>query len=72
METTAIYEQALRSIMQLSDYNSLLEEIATNALRENGGDLTDNDKNQLELFPEESPFWFIMDELKEYKEQAND
>ena len=56
-EAAAIYEQALRSIMQLSDYNSLIEEIATNALRANGV-VTDNDKNQLEFFPEESPFWF--------------
>ena len=55
METTTIYEQALRTIMQLSDSKSLIEEIATNALRANGV-VSDNDKNQLELFADQSPF----------------
>ena len=55
METTTIYEQALRSIAWLSEPNSLVEDIASTALLDT--DLFDfGDKNQLELFPEELPF----------------
>ena len=55
METTAIYEQALRSIAWLSETDSLVEDIASTALLDTGAFYIGNN-NQLELFPEVSPF----------------
>ena len=49
METTTIYELALRQIAWLSEADSVIEDVASTALLATGAFYIEN-KNQLELF----------------------